>query len=209
LGNFHTVRYVHDPAVRPPAPTKVRILQRALELFSCKGYDGTSVREICEGAEVTKPTLYHFFGSKEGAFHALVDEAFESFRRSMLSGLAPDAPAPERLRRMGRSCFAEAVEHADLVRFVLSIAHNTASHAPTSNLTRNYEELVSTLGGVLQDGILEGSFCAGRTDLRLLILIGAFSEALHRHLIIGSPELTPDLADAIVDTVVNGWTRPA
>lgn len=195
--------------MRPAAPTKTRILQRALELFSCKGYDATSVREICEGALITKPTLYHFFGSKEGAFHALVDEAFESFRRSLLAGIAQDAPAPERLKRMGRSYFAEAVEQADLVRFVLGIAHSTASHAPTANLTRNYDELVSILGGVLEDGVREGSFCPGHTDVRLLVLVGAFSEALHGHLIKGSPELTPDLADALVDTVVNGWTRPA
>ncbi len=195
--------------MRPSAPTKTRILQRALELFSCKGYDATSVREICEGAEVTKPTLYHFFGSKAGAFHALVDEAFESFRHSLLVGIAPDAPAPERLKRMGRTYFADAVDRTDLLRFVLSIAHNSCSHAPTSNLTRNYEELVSIIGGVLEDGVVEGSFCPGRTDIRLLVLMGAFSEALHGHLITGSPALTPDLADALVDTVVNGWTRPA
>jgi AcrR family transcriptional regulator len=34
-----------------------RILLKALNLFSSKGYDATSVREICEAAEITKPTL--------------------------------------------------------------------------------------------------------------------------------------------------------
>ena len=41
-----------------------RILKKALELFSEKGYDATSVREICEAAGITKPTLYYFYGSK-------------------------------------------------------------------------------------------------------------------------------------------------
>ena len=36
-----------------------RILQSALDLFSNKGYDATSVREICEAAGITKSTLYH------------------------------------------------------------------------------------------------------------------------------------------------------
>ena len=52
-----------------------RILQSALELFSSKGYDATSVREICEASGITKPTLYHFYGSKEGVYRALVETA--------------------------------------------------------------------------------------------------------------------------------------
>ena len=57
-----------------------RILQKALELFSEKGYDATSVREICEAAGITKPTLYHFYGSKEGVYRAIVEGALERFR---------------------------------------------------------------------------------------------------------------------------------
>jgi len=54
-----------------------RILKSALELFSDKGYEATSVREICEAAGITKPTLYHFYGSKEGVYRALVEGALE------------------------------------------------------------------------------------------------------------------------------------
>lgn len=50
------------------------ILEEALKLFSNYGYEATGVQEICEQAGVTKPTLYHYFGSKQGLLDALLME---------------------------------------------------------------------------------------------------------------------------------------
>jgi hypothetical protein len=33
-------------------------------------------------------------------------------------------------------------------------------------------------------------------------------EALHGYLLAGRPDLTPELADALVDTILRGWTAP-
>jgi len=43
-----------------------RLLDTALDLFSRRGYEGTGVQQIVTTAGVTKPTLYHYFGSKIG-----------------------------------------------------------------------------------------------------------------------------------------------
>ena len=43
-----------------------KILESALDLFFTKGYDAVGVEEIAERAGITKPTLYHYFGSKYG-----------------------------------------------------------------------------------------------------------------------------------------------
>ena len=50
------------------------ILEEALKLFSNNGYEATGVQEICEQAGVTKPTLYHYFGSKQGLLDAVLLE---------------------------------------------------------------------------------------------------------------------------------------
>ena len=54
-----------------------KILDCALELFSDWGYDGVGVQQIVEAAGLTKPTLYHYFGSKRGLLEALLREHFE------------------------------------------------------------------------------------------------------------------------------------
>ena len=46
----------------------------------------------------------------------------------------------------------------------------------------------------------------GRLSARMLILMGAISEAATGFVIAGKPELTPELADEIVETIFNGWT---
>lgn len=49
-----------------------RLLSCALDLFSQRGYDAVGVREVVEAANVTKPTLYHYFDSKRGLLEALL-----------------------------------------------------------------------------------------------------------------------------------------
>ena len=56
--------------------SKEQILQKALTLFSAHGYDGTGIQDITGGAGVTKPTLYYFFGSKDGLFEAVWETYF-------------------------------------------------------------------------------------------------------------------------------------
>lgn len=48
------------------------LLDRALELFSQRGYDAVGVREVVEAVGVTKPTLYHYFTNKRGLLDALL-----------------------------------------------------------------------------------------------------------------------------------------
>ncbi len=51
---------------------KDKILQCALELFADKGYDGVGINAILEDAELSKPTLYYYFGSKAGLFKSIL-----------------------------------------------------------------------------------------------------------------------------------------
>jgi AcrR family transcriptional regulator len=52
------------------------IIGKALVLFSAHGYDGTGIQDITTAAGVTKPTLYYFFGSKDGLFEAVWQTSF-------------------------------------------------------------------------------------------------------------------------------------
>ena len=46
-------------------PTRDRILEVALDLFSHQGYEGTSIRDIAERMKLTKAAVYYHFPSKE------------------------------------------------------------------------------------------------------------------------------------------------
>ena len=55
------------------------ILTCALELFYQRGYDAVGIQEICQAAGITKPTLYHYFGSKYGLLEVLLEREFSGF----------------------------------------------------------------------------------------------------------------------------------
>ena len=51
-----------------------RLYRAALDLFPERGYDGTSVQEICDRADVAKGTFFNHFPSKEHVLLAYHDE---------------------------------------------------------------------------------------------------------------------------------------
>jgi len=63
-----------------------KILDRALDLFSARGYDAVGVQEVADAAGLKKPTLYHYFGSKSGLLKTLLgayfDELFQALEKA-------------------------------------------------------------------------------------------------------------------------------
>ena len=53
-----------------------KILARAIDLFSSRGFDAVGVQEVADAAGLKKPTLYHYFGSKSGLLKTVLDETF-------------------------------------------------------------------------------------------------------------------------------------
>ena len=53
--------------------TKQRIIDKALELFSDRGYDAVSVGEIASAVGIKAPSLYNNFPSKQSIFDAIVE----------------------------------------------------------------------------------------------------------------------------------------
>jgi AcrR family transcriptional regulator len=112
-----------------------------------------------------------------------------------------------RLQRVARVYFESARARRDLVRFLFALVHNPPSSAPPTDFPRFYDEVVRRIAAEVEAGVARGEFVAGRSDLRMLVFMGALGEALCGFLIVGRPELSPALADALVDTVVEGWRR--
>lgn len=76
-------------SVKPTS--KDEILDAAERVFAAKGFDGASMREIAEAAEVAQSLLHYHFGAKEGLFEAMFlrrSEAINGERLRRLDGVA-------------------------------------------------------------------------------------------------------------------------
>src|SRR4051794_10422513 len=69
------------------AGTRDRLLQAAMELFTTKGYEATSVSEILQKADVNSGSLYYFFKSKEELLLAGLD-----FFKTLLYPIVMESP---------------------------------------------------------------------------------------------------------------------
>lgn len=58
----------------------IHILQKAEEIFAKKGYDGTTVRDIADAADVNLAMISYYFGSKEKLMESLFKERMTIMR---------------------------------------------------------------------------------------------------------------------------------
>ena len=184
-----------------------RILETALHLFAVRGYDATAVREICEAAGITKPTLYHFYGSKDGVFQALVRSGFLQYRALVDAALATPGSFRQRVKMVARAVFENASRQPRFWRFMHSVIWAPPGTAlpQTESCTQFYDGVVGALALGAEEAVARGELAPGPTDVRMLILMGAISEAATGYVIAGKPELTPELADQLVDSILDGW----
>ena len=70
-------------------PTKDRILDSALTLFSERGYDGVGVDLIAENAGIKGPSLYKHFKGKEDILNSLIEKAESYYQANFGSANDP------------------------------------------------------------------------------------------------------------------------
>src|SRR5215475_8422748 len=139
-----------------------RILETALDLFAAHGYDATSVQEICDAAHITKPTLYHFYGSKEGVYNALITSALERVRQSLFAALTAEGPLVERLKVVAREVFADATADPKIWRF-LNTSVWTPGSAPVAVAHCNCQEYGTLIADALDGAVRRGELTPGPT----------------------------------------------
>lgn len=61
--------------------TKREIIEKALELFSERGYDAVSVGEIAAAVGIKAPSLYNHYKSKQAIFDAIVEDTAARYER--------------------------------------------------------------------------------------------------------------------------------
>lgn len=93
-----------------PRDTKAAIHRAALEQFSSRGYEQTSLREIAEQVGISKASLYYHYSSKQDLLQAIIGTFFDDIRAvfAQLDGLEW---SPEREREMLTAYLDVVIKH--------------------------------------------------------------------------------------------------
>ncbi|HZM78450.1 MAG TPA: helix-turn-helix domain-containing protein [Candidatus Limnocylindrales bacterium] len=135
------------PAVRRE-DTRSRIQEIALELFTEKGYDATSLREISERLGVTKAALYYHFKSKEEIVESMTADHIA--RIEALIEWAGDQDSTPEMRREFVRRYMENLgisQHFKVMRFLQQNQPAIKNMAKPALWREAMEKMVQTLTG--------------------------------------------------------------
>ncbi|MEW6129477.1 MAG: CerR family C-terminal domain-containing protein [Acidobacteriota bacterium] len=102
-----------DPIVR------ANILAAAEELIAERGLAAASIRDIAATAGVTSAMVHYYFGSKDGLYRAMLENAVESVRSFIAAVSATPAPAPAKLAQFIEGEVHYILSHPKLARILL------------------------------------------------------------------------------------------
>jgi TetR/AcrR family transcriptional regulator len=128
--------------------TRQRILQAAEHEFADKGYAGARLAAIARGGDVPQPLIHHYFGDKDGLYHAVLERvlgamAGEGWR--ILETLAPPRQRPASRK------FSRRELHTLVDAFVGLLVDFYSSHGHVLRILR--DEAVR--GGGVGDGLVK------------------------------------------------------
>ena len=93
-----------EPGVRERAAqaTREAILKAATQIFAKHGYDGGRVEAISQAARSYDRMIYYYFGSKEGLFIAVLEDAYRRFNEAESALVIDEARPLDSLKAMIR-----------------------------------------------------------------------------------------------------------
>jgi AcrR family transcriptional regulator len=119
--------------------TRNTILNAAMELFAQKGYAGSSIREICLAAGVTKPVLYYHFRGKEHLYQELMLDIFNQTRKNLLRLSEYRGSLRDRLVLYVASEFRNCTKDPNSVRLLFRMMFSPEGEYPRYNFLEEFK----------------------------------------------------------------------
>lgn len=169
------------PPGRPRNFNRDVALERAMELFWARGYEGAQLVEIAEVMGINPPSFYAAFGSKEAAFR----EALELYERKMGDGwikaFGDDLDARQSIQALLEYVIdvALAAPGSGGCMVFVSMINAMPSNTPLSDLLRNRRrEAFGKIRERLEGGVRDGDLPPSTHITRLANFIYAIVQSI-------------------------------
>lgn len=73
--------------------TREKIIYEALSLFSVKGYDAVTIREIASAVGIKESSIYNHFKNKQDILNKIIEETLERYYKNLESVQVPQSEA--------------------------------------------------------------------------------------------------------------------
>ena len=139
---------------RKKARLRQQIIDTSIRLFRKRGYENTRVEDIVQIFEISKPTFFRYFPSKDAVLREVGRRGFNCIKEHLESELSSDATTTERLERMYDDMAREVESDRPLWRAIVLSGAMDPVRSP--QMRRADEVACALLKAVLQEGQKRG-----------------------------------------------------
>ena len=201
-----------EPRTNDPARTMADILKVATREFSEKGLAGARIDVIAEAMRTSKRMIYYYFGSKEGLYIAVLEDAYRRIREIERDLHLEDLPPEDALRKLVGFTVDYQLANPDFIRLVMTENIHRGEYLAQSRSIRELNvPAIEGLRQVYERGRKAGVFRAGLDAVDLHMSISALSvfNVANRHTFslifqrdLESPAALIARRDSIVEMIV-------
>ena len=159
-----------------PARTMAEILAVATHEFADKGLTGARIDEIAAATRTSKRMIYYYFGSKDGLYLAVLEEAYRRMRAIEadlhLGDLAPVAA----LRKLVEFTYDHHRDNEDFIRLVMNENIQRGDYLrQSSSIQQLNQNAIRSVRDVYDRGVAQGVFRSGLDPVDIHSAISAFT----------------------------------
>jgi AcrR family transcriptional regulator len=134
----------------PRAVREQQMLDAAVQMFSVNGYHETSMDAIAAEAEISKPMLYLYYGSKEDLFGACLDRELSRF----IEVVRADIDFTQNPRDMLRNTIGSFLRYIDANRasWIVMYTQAISSQAFAHTVREGREQIIELVAALVRAG---------------------------------------------------------
>ncbi len=138
----------------PRAVREQQMLDAAVQLFSANGYHETSMDAIAARAEISKPMLYLYYGSKEELFGACLNREMGRFVDAVRTDIRVEGEPQPSPRELLRRTIVSVLHYIDANRdsWIVLYTQATSSQAFAHTVREGRERIIDLVARLLETG---------------------------------------------------------
>ena len=155
-----------------PARTMAGILEVATIEFAAKGLAGARIDAIADATHTSKRMIYYYFGSKEGLYTAVLEEAYRQMRNDEADQSLDALPPEKALRKLVGFTFDHHHGNQNYIRLVMTENMERGAYiAQIATIQALNAPAIEGIKRLYKRGVADGVFRAGldATDIHASI----------------------------------------
>jgi AcrR family transcriptional regulator len=185
--------------------TRDEILDASAQIFSLKGYHGTSMQDIAAAVNLQKASVYHHVSSKQQILFELLNRGLQILTGKVEDAIAKPGPPEDQLRKAIQSYLIALTENQELTS-VLLLEYRSLEPEYLVRHVKERDRFEQIWRDLIQSGVDQGAFECEHPSMSARALLGVMNWTVTWFRYDG-PMSAGEIADQITDLFLYGLSQ--